>query len=111
MVELEVPLDLNGLINVESPVIMSHDDDGDFFLARLTSAGRGTPVFPGSYLTLRRKINTHARVERFDKRPVKSRQYINVSVFADEMPPLRARLDIAPVLAGWTPLTSGDSRQ
>jgi hypothetical protein len=35
MVELEVPLDLNGLINVEDPVIMGHDDDGDYFLVRL----------------------------------------------------------------------------
>lgn len=109
MVELEVPLDLNGLISVEAPVIMEHDDDGDFFLARLTSAAIETPVFPGSYVTLRRKINTSARIEHLDKRPVKSRQYINVSVFADEMPPLRANLEIAPVLAGWTSIENAVS--
>lgn len=104
MVELEVPLDLNGLINVENPVIMGHDDDGDYFLVRLTAGVPGTPVFPGSDVTLRRKINTHVRIEHMDNRPVNSRRYVRASVFADEMPPLRARLDVAPVILGWTPL-------
>lgn len=107
MVELEVPVDLNGLINVENPVIMEHDEDGDFFVARLTSGGIGTPVFPSSHVTLRRKINTNIRImEHYDGRPLKSRPYIKVSVFADEAPPLRAKLEIAPVLAGWTPIES-----
>ena len=104
MVELEVPLDLNGLINVENPVIMGHDDDGDYFLVRLTAGVPGSPVFPGSDVTLRRKINTHVRIEHMDNRPVNSRRYVRATVFADEMPPLRARLDIAPVILGWTPL-------
>jgi hypothetical protein len=104
MVELEVPLDLNGIIKVEDPVIMGNDDDGDYFLARLTSGGMSGPVFPGSCITLRRKIHTHAQIEHLDGRPVRSRKYVKVSVFADETPPLRAQLDIAPVLAGWTPL-------
>jgi len=104
MAELEVPLDLNGLINLEDPVIMDHDVDGDYFLVRLTHGGQGTPVFPGSNLTLCRKINTDVRMEHIDKRPVNSRRYIRVSVFADEMPPLRAKLDVAPVLLGWTPV-------
>lgn len=104
MVELEVPLDLNGLINVENPVIMGHDDDGDYFLVRLTAGVPGSPVFPGSDVTLRRKINTHVRIEHMDNRPVNSRRYVRATVFADEMPSLRARLDIAPVILGWTPL-------
>jgi hypothetical protein len=107
MVELEVPVDLNGLINVESPVIMEHDEHGDFFAARLTSGGLGTPVFPSSHVTLKRKINTNVRImEHYDGRPLKSRPYIKVSIFADEAPPLRAKLEIAPVLAGWTPIES-----
>jgi hypothetical protein len=107
MVELEVPLDLNGLINVEKPVIMGHDDDGDYFLVRLTNGAPPTPVFPGSDVTLRRIINTHVRIEHTDKRPVNSRRYVRVCVFADEMPPLRAKLDIAPVMLDWTPLQDG----
>ena len=68
MVELEVPLDLNGLINVESPVIMDHDDDGDYFLVRLTGGFPGAPVFPGSNVTLRRKINTQVQIGHMDCR-------------------------------------------
>jgi len=104
MVELEVPLDLNGLISVEKPVIMEHGEDGDYFLVRLTPDALATPVFPGSYVRLRRTIHTDVRIEHMDRRPVNSRQYVRVSVFADEMPPLRAKLDIAPVILGWTPL-------
>jgi hypothetical protein len=102
MVELEVPLDLGGLINVEDPVTMEQDNDGEFFLVRLTSSGLGAPVFPDSYLMLRRKIHTQVRIEHYDGRIVRSRRYINVSAFADDAPALRARLEIAPVLAGWT---------
>lgn len=104
MVELEVPLDLNGLIQVEKPIIMGRDDDGDYFLVRLTAGLPATPVFPGSNVTLRRTIHTHVRIEHLDKRPLNSRRYVRATVFADEMPPLRAKLDIAPVILGWTPM-------
>jgi hypothetical protein len=104
MVELEVPLDLNGLVSVEKPVIMGQDDDGDFYLVRLRPDFPGTPVFPSSDFTLRRPIHTNVRVEQRDNRPVNSRRYVRVSVFADEMPPIRAKLDIAPVILGWTPV-------
>lgn len=111
MVELEVPYDLGGLISVEAPVIAEKDDDGDFYLVRLTPGFPSPPLFPSSDKTLRRKIHTNVRIEHTDKRPVKSRQYINVSVFADEMPPMRAKLEIAPVLAGWTAVQKVDSSQ
>jgi hypothetical protein len=111
MVELEVPVDLNGMISVEDPVTMENDEDGDYFLTRIDSGGLKGPVFPGSSKTLRRQIHTHVRVERVDGRPVRSRKYIKVSVFADEAPPLRAALDIAPVLAGWTPIEANESSQ
>lgn len=104
MVELEVPLDLNGPISVEKPVIMGHDDDGDYYLARLTTGVPSTPVFPGSDVTLRRAISTHTRIELLNNRPVNSRRYVKASVFADEMPALRDKLDILAVITGWTPI-------
>jgi len=110
MVELEVPIILNGLIQIEPPVTMGRDDDGDYFQLRLTQGLRGSPVFPGSDVILRRKIHTHVRIEREDKQPVISRQYIKVNVFADEMFPLRTKLEIAPVLAGWTPVRNQELR-
>lgn len=103
MVELEVPIDLNGIINVEDPVTMENDEDGDYWLTRISSGSmNGRPVFPGSYITLHKKIHTGGRVVRFDGRPIRSRKYVKVSVFADEASPLRATLDIEPVIAGWT---------
>lgn len=104
MVELEVPLDLQGQISVEKPVTMGRDDDGDFYLVKLRPNFPGIPVFPDSDITLRREIHTNVRIEHTDKRPVRSRQYVRISVFADEMPPIRAKLDIAPVILGWTPV-------
>lgn len=104
MIELEIPIDLDGLIGVEDPVIMENDDDGDFFLTRISFGGMSGPVFPGSSITLRRKIHTDAQIKHLDGRPLRSRKYMKVSVFADEAPPIHALLDIAPVLAGWTPI-------
>jgi hypothetical protein len=111
MVELEVPIDLNGIIKVEDPVIMGNDEDGEYFLTRIISGGMNGPIFPGSYMTLRRKIHTHAQVEHLDGRPVRSRKYLKVSVFADEASPMRAVLDIARVIEGWTPIETGEVGQ
>src|SRR5262249_29518059 len=105
MVELEVPLDLKGLISVEKPVTIDHDADGDYYLVRLTPTNLpGLPIFPGSHVTLCREIKTQVHIEHLDKRPVNSRRYVRVSVFADEMPPIRATLHIVPVLLAWTPI-------
>jgi hypothetical protein len=104
MAELEIPVDLNGLISVDEPATMNHDEDGDYFLTKLTTGLYATPIFPGSSLTLRRKIKTHVTIQHLDGRPLNPRRYIKVSVFADEMPPLCAKLKIALVLAGWTPV-------
>jgi hypothetical protein len=104
MAELEVPVDLNGQIGIEEPILAGHDKDGDFFLVRLRPTGLETPLFPDSNLTLQRKISTGFHIEHLNRRPVNSRRYVKASVFADEMPPIRANLDTAPVLLGWTPL-------
>jgi Putative DNA-binding domain len=104
MVELQIPVDLNGLIAVRDALIIERDPDGDYFLARLTPSHEEAPLFPGANVTLKCKIHTDVRIEHMDKQPVRSRRYVRASVFADEMPPLRARLDIAPVILGWTPL-------
>lgn len=107
MVELEVPLDMDGLVSVDNPVIMKNDDEGDSYLLRLTPEFQ-QPIFPGSDLTLQRKLRTHVKIEHTDGRPIKSKRHVSISIFADEMPPLRAKLDFAPVLLGWTPLCGSD---
>lgn len=106
MVELEVPVHLNHPIHIdESP--LKHDVDGDYFLARLTPQVLGTPVFPGSYQTLRLKYRT--RIKHVHPEPQKSRSYLRLSVFADAMAPLRAKLDIPQLLKGWTPLAQPEA--
>ena len=111
MVELEVPVDANGPISVEKPFEMEHGENGDFYRLRLTPGLQEAPIFPGSSLTLRRPIHTHVELNHYDGRPVNSTRHVKVSVFADEMPPLRATLDIAPMLFDWVPVQSVDSSQ
>ena len=104
MVELELPVDMDGIVAVDKPVLSERGEDGDFHLLRLMPAMSEPPIFPGSYSTLQRKIHTDARIERVDRQPLRSTRHIKISVFADEMPPIRAKLDFAPVLLGWTPI-------
>lgn len=103
MVELEVPLDMNGLVSVEKPVIMKKNDEGDSYLLRLMPVSQ-QPIFPDSYLTLQRKLHTNVSIGHLDGRAINSSRHVNISIFADEMPPLRAKLDIMRVLLGWTPV-------
>jgi hypothetical protein len=104
MIELEVPVDLNGLVAVDEPVFMERNAEGDFQMFRLTPASSELPIFPGSSLILRRKVKTHVRMGRMDGQPYNSTRHVKVNVFADEMPPIRAKLDYAPILLGWTSL-------
>ncbi|MFA5191480.1 MAG: ATP-binding protein [Verrucomicrobiia bacterium] len=103
MVELTVPPDVRGLISVDGPAIMTEEQGYDWFLFRLTPGQGEAPIFPGSDVTLRRKFKTNVRKwERKDGRTIKSDTALNISVFADEMPPVHAKMGIEPVLRGWT---------
>jgi hypothetical protein len=105
MVELELPVDMAGLVMVEKPVLGKDTDEGNCHFLRLMPDPGQAPIFPGSDVTLSRKLHTNIR-QMTDMRgkPVTSTRHVRVSVFADEMPPLRATLDIAPVILGWTPV-------
>ena len=105
MVEMEVPIDIKGFITVDKPVIMKSSDEGDCYVLRLTPGVSESPIFPDSDLTLKRLIHTNARLLRhYSGRPLASTRHVKVSVFVDEMKPLRAVLDVAPVMLGWTPV-------
>jgi hypothetical protein len=45
-------------------------------------------------------------MQHYSGKALTSTRHVKVSVFADEMVPLRAVLDLAPVLQGWTPVSS-----
>ena len=107
MVELELPIDMDGFIRVEEPVFAKTTDDGNCHLFRLTP-GNAQPIFPGSDVTLRRKLRTGARIWDKSGKTPRSTRHVMVSIFADEMPPIHATLDIAPVLLGWTPVENAN---
>jgi hypothetical protein len=109
MVELELPYDMNGLIAPEGDKIMWKNDEGDCYLIRLVPEPGQAPIFPGSYLVLRRKIHTNVQTKKLDGSPLVSARNVKISIFADEMPALRAKLDPAPVLLGWTPVQSAQA--
>jgi hypothetical protein len=103
MVEMEVPIDIKGLISIDKPVIMKSSDEGDCYAFRLTPGEAESPIFPGSDLTLKRLIHTNARIlQHYTGRPPASTHHVKVSVFVDEMIPLRAVLEVDPVIQGWT---------
>lgn len=106
MAELEIPLDLNGQVVVEQPLTIEWGDDGGYFHLKLVPRLTSPPLFVGSTITLLREFNTQAHVVRYDNKPTTSTRHVKASIFADEMPPIRATLDIAPVLLGWTPILS-----
>lgn len=109
MVELELPIDMNGLIAVEDPVTSKTTDEGNCQIFRLPDA-LARPVFPGSDVIFQRKLHTNVAIgDKNGSTPASTRQ-VKVSIFADEMPPIRATLDIAPVLLGWTPVKGENSR-
>ena len=105
MVELEVPINMAGLVTVEKPVISKDTKEGNCHLLRLTPGPGESPIFPGSDVTLRRKLHTNVQqITDMSRKPLTSTRHVKVSVFADEMTPLRATLDFVPVISGWTPV-------
>ena len=106
MVELELPIDMGGLIAIEQPVISKSTDEGNCQYFRMNPEPADGPLFPGSDLTLRRRFRWASEITDMDGKPQQSTSQVRICIFADEMPPIRATLDIAPVLLGWTPIQS-----
>jgi len=105
MVELQIPWDLDGFIKIDKPVIGGRDIYGDYYLVRLRDGIPEAPLFPRSSIKLERKFSTDiARIELKKHRELMPRPFVSVSVFADEMPPLYAKVDNAQAIQGWTPL-------
>lgn len=107
MVELELPIDMNGLIMVEHPVLSKTTDEGNCHHFRLFN-NSAAPIFPGADLTLTRKLHIGAKIFDNSGNTPRSTRQIKVSIFADEMLPIRGTLEIAPVLLGWTLITPGE---
>lgn len=104
MVEIELPINMDGTVSPEGGALVGKSEEGTYWLLRLNQSLRRTPIFPGSYSTLKCKFHTNTILTNLDRSPMVSTRHLKVSVFADEMPPLRATMDFAPVLKQWTPI-------
>lgn len=108
MVEIELPIDVGGLIRPVGVSTLEKNDEGEFWRLRVGKNPQ-TPIFPGSYSKLDRKFDTNVVLMHNDGSPMVSTRQLKVSVFADEMPPLRATMDVASVLRHWTPIEQSSS--
>jgi hypothetical protein len=103
MAEVHLPVDMNGLVPVEDATQETTPDGLFYSLFRMKPGLGSGPIFPGSYLILKRRIIPNVRmIADSNDQPVRSTQQVRVSVFADESPQVTAQLEIAPVLADWT---------
>jgi hypothetical protein len=105
MVELQLPLSMNGDIAIKAPSEIRTTNEGRCHVFRLPDSMM-QPVFPGSDIILRREFRTQVIRTDLNGNAMTSARNVRISIFADEMPPIRATLDIAPVLLGWTPVRS-----
>jgi hypothetical protein len=108
MVEVELPIDMNGLISIEE-AFSKDTDEGNCHFFRLRTNSMTGPIFPGSDVTLRRKLHTHVKIMNNSGQTPSSTRHVKISIFADEMPPIRATLEIAPVLLGWAPIENSNT--
>ncbi len=105
MVEIELPIEMNGWIGVDPPFWVKRTEDGQCHHFRLTLEQGEGPIFPGSDVILKRKLSMGVKIRDEQGNVPRSTRHVGVSIFADEMPPIRAKLESAPVILGWTPVT------
>ena len=107
MVHLQLPLDMNGLISVQGPVVMHEREDGFCHELRLMPESAESPLFPGSDTTLQRPIRTDISEWRHvNGRPMDSVRDVRVRMFADEMPAIEATLEVGSVLFDWAEVST-----
>lgn len=108
MVDIEIPVDMGGVFvpDLNGNVSLQQNGEGYFYSIRIFPEAGHTPIFPGSHLVLRHTIRNGSSLQFGDVERLVSTCHVRLTVFADEMQPLKAKLEIAPVLAGWTPVES-----
>lgn len=102
MVDLELPIYMDGFISFGEGAFCEHTDHGCYLKIRLAPGIAQPPMFPGSGLTIRREFDHVRLVEGADHKPLVSTTEVKITVFADEMPPIRTVLPIKHVLKEWT---------
>jgi len=111
MVEIELPYEMDGLIIVEGGMASNDGAGREFQILRLRPDTTQSPIFPESYIILRSSLHLNPTLVNLHSGFGVSTDHVNSKVYADEMKPLRAKLEIAPVLAGWTPIEDATPQQ
>jgi hypothetical protein len=107
MVDLEVPIDLGGHIKIEQPAFLNDRDGKHFYAFRLGPTALRLPLFPDSQVTLRRNFKTGLTVRStLDGLKLSSTEAAAVSVYVDEMPPIRASVPAGELIREWVELGS-----
>ncbi len=109
MVDLEVPINLGGSISVEEPAYLDHRDGKYYYAFRLGQNLTRMPLFPDSSVMLRREFSTGVTVRGLDGSLLQSMEHASVTVYADEMPALRASIPGEDIIRGWVEI--GESRR
>ena len=107
MVDLQLPIDLDGHISVEKPAFLENRDGKYFWSFRLGPNALRMPIFPNSHVMLRRKFATGVTVRSLDgaiTRP--STDAAVVAVYVDEMPPITATIGAHEIIRDWTEIGS-----
>jgi len=104
MVDLEIPIDVEGLVSFGEDSFCEHTTEGCYYKIRLIPGLSQPPIFPGSSLTFRRDFKSVRLIQDSDNNPLVSTTDVKIAVFADEMTPLRATLPVAQATKGWTTL-------
>ena len=105
MVELDVPINVNGLIQMDEPSFTKKSEGGSYWTCRLYDSD--LPLFPGGDVILRKGFSTDvASMTDRNRKPVESARDLVVSIFADNMPPIKMTLEYAGALLDWIPVNS-----
>jgi hypothetical protein len=103
MVELEVPINVNGLIQIDKPSFTKKCEDGSCWTCRLHNAD--VPLFAGGDVVLRKGFNTDvSSMTDSNRKPLQSTRNLVVRIFADDMPPIKKTMDCAGALLDWIPI-------
>lgn len=102
MAALEVPVSVQGNIWFgENVQIRTADDQKNYWSFSLGQNMRKDPLFPGSCLILSEEFSDGSGMRASDDSPIVSTNQLKISIYADEMPAIRASIDPAVLCDDW----------
>ena len=104
MVDLELPISIGGFVAFGEDAFCEHTESGCYYKIRLVPGIAQPPMFPGSGLTFRREFDYVSLIEGADHKALVSTTEVKITVFADEMAPIKTTIPVMLAAKKWTPL-------